>query len=148
MTVCNSWNYFWTYIAEHFSEPDVTGQSQRALLNTTGRQDNSVGSQGAKFPANGENVLEGNAQYQQDQPYAAAIAPDGRADCETGQRGYLRRQAIHYPKKYEIARDPRTPGLQGPTYTGRPRVPAGQTFTHKPETGVYSTYGPSESGDP
>ncbi len=59
VTVCNSPNYFFTFLAEHFSEPDTTGSAQRALANTTGRQDDSVGSMGADEPANGEEVLEG-----------------------------------------------------------------------------------------
>jgi phospholipid/cholesterol/gamma-HCH transport system substrate-binding protein len=137
VTVCNSWNYFWTYLAEHFSEPDSSGSAQRALANVTGRQDDSLGSMGANEPANGEEVLEGTPQYAQDQPYGAAIAPDGRADCEAGQRGFVERQARFYRPQYKVARDPRSPGLQGPTFSGRPRVPKGQTFTHQPETGPY-----------
>ena len=144
VTVCNSWNYFWTYLAEHFSEPDSTGQAQRALVNTSPRQEDSPGSMGADEPANGEDVKEGNAAYSQDQPYGAAIGPDGRADCETGQRGFLERQARFFPEKYKVARDPRSPGLQGPTFTGRPRVPEGQTFTHEPETGPYRDLPKSE----
>ena len=31
VTVCNSPNLFFTYLAEHFSEPDTTGSAQRAL---------------------------------------------------------------------------------------------------------------------
>jgi phospholipid/cholesterol/gamma-HCH transport system substrate-binding protein len=143
VTVCNSWNYFWTYVAEHFSEPDSTGQAQRALVNFAGPQEDGLGSQGADEPANGKNA-EGTPQYAQDQPYGAAVGPDGRADCEAGQRGFVERQARFFPDKYKIARDPRSPGLQGPTFTGRPRVPRGQTFTSEPETGVYSTMPESE----
>ena len=33
VTVCNYWNMFWTFAAEHFSAPDDTGGSERALLN-------------------------------------------------------------------------------------------------------------------
>jgi hypothetical protein len=137
VTVCNSFNYFFTYLAEHFSEPDTTGSAQRALVNITGRQEDSLGSMGADEPANGEGVIEGTPQYAQDQPYGAAVAPDGRADCEAGQRGFVERQARFFPEKYKVARDPRSPGLQGPTFTGRPRVPKGQTFTAEPETGPY-----------
>ena len=144
VTVCNSFNYFFTYLAEHFSEPDTTGSAQRALANVTGRQEDSLGSMGADEPANGEGVIEGTPQYAQDQPYGAAIAPDGRADCEAGQRGYVERQARFFPEKYKIARDPRSPGLQGPTFTGRPRVPKGQTFTAEPETGAYQDLPRSE----
>ena len=147
VTVCNHWNYFWTHVAEHFSEPDTTGHVQRALANLTPRQKNSPGSMGATAPANGEEVLEGNAAYLQAQDLGAAIMPDGRADCEAGQRGWTERQARYAGKEFRIARDPRTPGAQGPTFTGRPRVPKGQTFTFKPETGPYRDMPPSESGD-
>jgi phospholipid/cholesterol/gamma-HCH transport system substrate-binding protein len=144
VTVCNSWNYFFTYLAEHFSEPDTTGSSQRALVNSTGQQEDSLGSMGADEPANGKRVIEGTPQYGQDQPYGAAIAPDGRADCEAGQRGFVERDARFFPEQYKIARDPRSPGLQGSTFTGRPRVPKGQTFTSEPETGPYSEMPRSE----
>jgi virulence factor Mce-like protein len=146
VTVCNGPTYFFTYLAEHFSEPDTTGSAQRALLNSAGKQDNGVNNMEAKRPANGENVQDGNAQFAHDQPYAAAVAPDGSADCEAGQRGWLQRQARFYPKDLRIARDPRTPGLQGPTFTGLPRVPKGQTFTAFPETGPYAAMAPSETG--
>ena len=32
--------------------------------------------------------------------------------------------------------DPHTPGAQGPTFAGRPRVPPGETFTREPLTGA------------
>ena len=143
VTVCNDWNYFWTYLAEHFSEPDTTGQAQRALVNFAAPQEDSLGSQGADEPANGKNAA-GTPQYAQDQPYGAAVAPDGRADCEAGQRGFVERQARFFPSQYKIARDPRSAGLQGPTFTGRPRVPRGETFTAEPETGAYSALPRSE----
>jgi virulence factor Mce-like protein len=147
VTVCNGPNYFFTYLAEHFSELDSTGSSQRALLNFAGRQDNSVGSMEAKAPANGENVKEGAAQFGHDQPYAAAVDDNGNADCEAGQRGYVQRQARYFPKHMQIARDPRTAGLQGPTFTGLSKVPPGQTFTARPESGPYKDMPASESGD-
>ena len=56
----------------------------------------------------------------------------GEADCETGQRGYPQRLAKNLPDRFQIAVDPRTPGDQGPTFTGKRRVPAGQTFTAEP----------------
>jgi virulence factor Mce-like protein len=134
-TVCNYWNYFWTNVAEHLTENDPTGGSQRALLNTAGRQDNSVGSQGAVEPANGENVKDGTPQFFHGQAYTAAINNDGSADCEMGQRGYLKKLNTLADQKLKIVVDPHNPGSQGPTYKGRARVPAGQTFTREPETG-------------
>ena len=147
VTVCNSPTYFFTYLAEHFSEPDSTGSAQRALLNFTGRQDDSLGSMGADAPANGNEVIEGNKQYLHAAPYGAAITPDGRADCEAGQRGYLERNARFYGREYKIDQDARTPGPQGPNYVGRPRVPDGQTFTAIPETGPYADIPASSSGE-
>ena len=146
VTVCNGPNSFFTYLAEHFSEEDTTGQIQRALANTTPRQKNSPGSMGATEPANGEEVREGNAAFLQAQDYGAAITPDGRADCEAGQRGFIERNARYAGEQYLIARDPRTPGIQGTTWTGRPRVPEGQTFTDRPETGPYKDIPFSERG--
>jgi phospholipid/cholesterol/gamma-HCH transport system substrate-binding protein len=144
VTVCNSFTTFFTYLAEHFSEPDTTGSAQRALANTTGRQEDSLGSMGADEPANGVGVIEGAPQYAQDQPYGAAVAADGRADCEAGQRGFVERQARFFPKQYKIARDAHSAGLQGTTFTGRSRVPKGQTFTAQPETGPYADMPESE----
>jgi ABC-type transporter Mla subunit MlaD len=138
ITVCNSWNYFFTYLGEHFDEPDISGMAQRALLNHTGRQDDSLGSMGARRPANGKNVQEGNAQYMQGQGWMHAIMPDGTADCENGQRGFPFRIAKFFEPEYHIGIDPNTPGAQGPTYTGRPRVPEGQTFSRDPQTGLSS----------
>jgi hypothetical protein len=44
--------------------------------------------------------------------------------------------------------NPRTPGVQGPTFSGAPRVPEGQTFTAVPETSAYTKLGASEAGGP
>jgi hypothetical protein len=145
VTVCNSPNYFFTFLAEHFSEPDTTGSAQRALANTAGPQDDAVGSMGADEPANGKNAKEGAQQFAQNQPYANAITPDGRADCETGQRGWLQRNAAGLDKQYQVNLNPRTPGVQGPTFKGNPRVPEGQTFTHAPETSDFLLMAPSEA---
>src|SRR3954468_6563726 len=145
ITVCNSANYFFTYLAEHFSEPDTTGSAQRALANTAGPQDDRVGGMGADEPANGRNA-KGAQQFAQNQPYGAAVTPDGRADCETGQRGWLERNAGGLDKQYRVNLNPRTPGVQGPTFTGAPRVPAGETFTAIPETSDYTRIGASEAG--
>ena len=153
ITVCNSWSYFWTYIAEHFSEPDISGSAQRALLNAAGRQEDSLGEQEANAQANGRNVIQGNPQYFKGQQFPHAINEDGTADCESGQRGWLNRQAVDFPKEFEpgvplkIAFDQTTPGVQGPTYRGRAGVYPGQTFSRYPETGIWGArYKASEYG--
>ena len=146
-TVCNYWNYFWTYVAEHFSEDDSTGYSQRALINFAGTQKNSLGSMGATGPANGEEVERGNPQFLQGPVYTKAVDAQGNADCEQGQRGFIYRMARFMDKKYKIHADPRSTGLQGPTFAGRAKVPPGQTFTDLPETGAYTTLPASENGE-
>ncbi len=140
VTVCNDFNYFFTYLAEHFSEPDSTGSAQRALANTAGAQKNSLGAMGASEPANGEDVKSGNAQNLQGQAYGAAVTNGGQADCEAGQRGYLERNSRNQDTHFKTNQDPHTPGAQGPTYTGRPSVPKGETFTRVPETGGFSPF--------
>jgi hypothetical protein len=135
ITVCNYFNYAWTHVGEHISEPDPTGFSQRTLLNQAGRQDNSVVSLGATQPANGQNVISGTPAHLHTSSYLAAVDRQGNADCEGGQRGYPRKLARYAPAGVNIATDPRTPGNQGPTYTGRQKVLPGQTYTRAPQQG-------------
>jgi virulence factor Mce-like protein len=138
ITVCNYWNYWWTFLADHISEEVDTGTLQRIQVkNTNPTQDNAATAFGAREPANGEggipNLPEfGDPVFLHAQPYGRAVNERGEADCETGQRGYPRRLASNLPERFQVAVDPRTPGDQGPTFTGRPRVPEGQTFTAEP----------------
>lgn len=139
VTVCNYFNYAWTHAGEHITEPDLTGLAQRTLLIQAPRTVNptapSLGSIGASRPSNGEPVLTGSPMNLHQNVYAAAIDRDGNADCESGQRGYLRRANAYGPPDANIVIDPHTPGLQGPTFTGLARVPPGQTFSRTPQTG-------------
>jgi ABC-type transporter Mla subunit MlaD len=140
VTVCNYFNYSFSNLGEHITEPDPTGYSQRTLLNQVPRnrdpRDPSIGSIGARRPSNGEETISGARVHYHGGAYAAAISHDGKADCESGQRGYVEKLTT-YDKdpNFKIATDPRMPGNAGPTYTGRPAVPEGQTFTRNPETG-------------
>jgi hypothetical protein len=160
VTVCNYWNYFWTFAGEHFSEPDSTGTEERALLNFGPQQQDSFSQAGAPAPANGQNV-----QANSEPPLAtspgvaqapeffhgaangAAITDNGLADCEPGQRGYIHggKLADQYgPPNYNIEVDAHTPlGYRhGPTFAhfshgvgqglNPDRVPAGETFTREP----------------
>ena len=138
VTVCNTLNYFWTYLAEHFSEADITGQAQRALLNFAGQQDDSLGAMGATSRPTARTSSSGNPQYLQGQPYGAAVTPDGRADCEAGQRGFLERQA-----RAAATRSTRSRATRGrPAPRGRPtraaRACRGRDVHVDPETGPYS----------
>jgi hypothetical protein len=139
ITVCNYWNYSWTHVAEHLTEEDPTGGSQRSLLNQAPRprQGNSgLGNIGASEPANGEDVVSGSRVHLHSNVYSAAVDRQGNADCESGQRGYVEKlTAYNRDPNLKIVTDPHLPGNSGPTYTGRPRVPEGQTFTRAPEQG-------------
>ena len=142
ITVCNYWNYSWTNVGEHLTEPEPTGLSQRAQLGQGGRQKNQITSLGATEPANGEQRISGTPQHFHGSIYGAAIDDRGNADCESGQRGYPKRIAKYWRNersaegnRFDIVTDPHIPGNQGPTNTGRPRVPEGQTFTRLPESG-------------
>jgi virulence factor Mce-like protein len=142
VTVCNYFTYWWTFLADHISDEDATGTVQRIQVKTSPMlQPNSMSVIGAARPANGgtidpvQHAVFGDAANLHDQPYNAAIDASGNADCESGQRGYPDRAATGYPADLNIALDTRTPGSQGPTYKGRPRVPDGQTFSPEP-TGI------------
>jgi hypothetical protein len=138
VTVCNDWNYWWSYLADLVSEKTSFGTAQRALFNLGNpMQPNNVGMQGASQPVNGggsDTVLGGN-EYLHVPPYGAAIDNQGNADCETGQRGFPKKLNYFDPQGRLLDTDPHTPGNQGTTFTGRPRVPAGETFTRNPQTG-------------
>jgi hypothetical protein len=147
VTVCNFWNYFWTFVAEHFSEGDPTGSTQRALLQASNHQKNNVTNSQATLPANGEQVPPSETpQYTHAQPYGAAVDEQGNADCEAVQRGYPIRLSKYAPPNYLVATDPHTPGNQGTTFKnfndrdkppsqrvlGVDHVPSGETFTRDP----------------
>jgi virulence factor Mce-like protein len=148
ITVCNYFTYWWTFLADHLSDEDATGTLQRIQVKLAPfLQENSMDSFGAPRPANGGSIdpvqkaLFGDAAAFHGQEYGAAVTPSGAADCESGQRGYLDRLAKDYPSNLHIVVDPRTPGAQGPTYKGRPRVPVGETFSSEPD-GIAPKVGP------
>jgi virulence factor Mce-like protein len=138
VTVCNYWNYWWTFLSDHLSEEDATGTLQRIGVKNAPRTENALNAFGASEPANGEgsdpvtSSAEGDVPELHAQYYGRAVDEQGDADCESGQRGYPERLAQRLPERFRIAVDPRTPGSQGPTFTGRPRVPDGQTFSAEP----------------
>jgi virulence factor Mce-like protein len=139
VTVCNYFTYFWTNIADHISDEDATGTVQRVQVKLAPlEQDNSLLNFGATRPANQDQVdpvqhaLFGDGVEFHDQLYTAAVAPDGSADCESGQRGYVKRNATGFAADRNYVLDSRTPGAQGPTFKGRARIPDGQTFSPEP----------------
>ncbi|HWT91927.1 MAG TPA: hypothetical protein VN238_02950, partial [Solirubrobacteraceae bacterium] len=142
VTVCNYWNYWWTYLSDHISEEVDTGTVQRILVKLSNPlQPNGPATFGASEPANGGPNLPtlpgigtlGDSVNLHAQPYGRAVDENGNADCETGQRGFPRRLAPEgFRPDLNIAVSARTPGNQGPTYSGKPKVPEGQTFSAEP----------------
>ena len=144
-TVCDDWNYWWTYLADHFSEATAFGFAQRALLmQNNSTQPNSLSDQGANAPMNGGSFdsPQGGNGYAHGQVYGAAIDNQGNADCETGQRGYVKQLNHLDPQKRDFATDSHNPGDQGPTFNGRAAVPSGETFSRSPQTGPQVPYIP------
>jgi hypothetical protein len=115
-------------------------------------QTNNVGQQGATAPANGylntpadqaAKAASGNggadAEYNHGPAYAAAVNQNGTADCEIGQRGYQAKLNALDPKGRRLVTDQFTPANQGTTWTGRTRVPKGETFSRQPTSGKFQT---------
>jgi virulence factor Mce-like protein len=149
-TVCNDWNYWWTYVAEHLSAKTSYGFAQRAMVNLAAPSGGGVGQQGATTPVNGTSgsdspplTVFGGLQFLHAQSYGAAIDNHGNADCETGQRGWPKKLNSSDPQGRNLVLDPHTPGNQGPTFHGRARVPAGETFSRNPQTGPQLSPNPS-----
>ena len=146
ITVCNYWNYFWHGLGEHFSEGDSVGTVQRTLFQEPGNetQDNRVSGATADRPADVPTDVDPQRDETRDgmtyevahgQPYGPAVDAQGNADCQTGQWGYLNGPLTtngRYPpapssadfedqrsggSHVALSRD--TPGLAGPTFTGR-----------------------------
>jgi virulence factor Mce-like protein len=149
VTVCNDWNYWWTYLAGDLDEATDFGFAQRALVNQTNpAQANNVGTAGATAPVDGgvgNSATLGGDEYAHGPVYGAAVEPDGSADCETGQRGYPLKLNSADPQGRLFDTDQHTPGSQGPTFAGAARVPAGETFTREPTTGPVPPFVPGNS---
>jgi virulence factor Mce-like protein len=148
-TVCDYWNYTWTDLQDVVSEPTAFGNAQRGMfMGANPLQPNNPGTQPASEPVNGNgplgdaNPLGGNV-YFHSPTYGAAVDNGGNADCEAGQRGYPRQLNYFDPQHRLFATDTHTPGDQGPTFAGRPHVPAGETFSRSPTTGPQVPYNPT-----
>jgi virulence factor Mce-like protein len=137
-TVCDDWDYWWTYLSEHISEATDFGFAQRVLLmQTNSAQANNVADAGATSPVDGGSFdsPQGGNEYLHGEVYGGAVDDQGNADCETGQRGYVQKLNGLDPEGRDLDTDAHTPGDQGPTFHGLAHVPAGETFSREPTTG-------------
>ena len=144
-TVCNYWNYWFTWLPEHLTERDTIGFTQRvsviatprgptgplpgeaetAMSGYSGLQSN--GRAGLASPTPGEfeprdlPILHGNVG-------GPAITESGEADCQSGQNGYVLSGAPEYRLPGQPLSNPafgihNIPGARGPTFAGRARLP-------------------------
>jgi hypothetical protein len=142
---------FWTFTAEHFTAPDATGGSERALLNQAANQDDGIGAQGANEFANGKNTMSNNGgvpQYLHNNFYGDAVTPAGKANCTIGQQGYVysanpydptpdkhyKRVSVDHPyQDNPIGPSFKTFDANGHGIGLNPdTVPPGETFTSRP----------------
>jgi ABC-type transporter Mla subunit MlaD len=144
-TVCDYWVYWWTFLSEHIAAEAGQGYSQRTESKSAAPQTNNQSSMGAYEPVNYKGYNQAMAERGSNMslhstPYNHAITDSGAADCEAGQRGWLRRYTTVPEPEFLIQTRPDIPGVQGPTYKGRKRVPHGETFAREPQgTGMHHT---------
>ncbi len=123
ITVCNYWNYTFTYLADHITDKDQTGGEQRIRAKMVSGDQNGLSMFGQATPVKGLHA----------QPYGGAIDSSGNADCEQGQRGYVTNLANGVDPSLQLVGEPVTPGDQGTTFSGNPSVPTGETFSSVPQ---------------
>jgi virulence factor Mce-like protein len=144
-TVCNYWNYFWTWLPEHLTERDSIGYTQRVSIIATPRGPTGPIPGAAETPLSGYSGIAANGRaggaspnpgefdprelpILHGNPYGPAIDRNGNADCQSGQNGYILSGAPGYRLPGQPADDPgfavsNIPGNRGPTFAGRDRVP-------------------------
>jgi len=134
VTVCNYFTYMWSFLSDHLSDEDATGNVERVQVKVAPTaQTNSMLNFGAVRPAAGgsidpvQHTAFGDAAALHQSDYSRAVDEQGNADCEGGQRGYPNENGLYLKH--------RTPGSQGPTFKGRARVPEGQSYSAEP-TGI------------
>jgi virulence factor Mce-like protein len=152
VTVCNDWNYWWTFVGNSQTSPTPEGYALRALLNlgNTGQPDD-VASEPAALPAHGGTGIGTPTDlHVGGSVYGTAITPGGYADCSYGQNGYMQKAIpAGVPSQYQgynivySAGGLPVPYRVGSTFNhlgadgkgvgrGPDRVPAGETYTSEP----------------
>jgi virulence factor Mce-like protein len=143
-TVCNYWNYWFTYLPEHLTQRDNIGTTQRvsvigAPMGPTGPVPGEV-----EAPVAGYSGLQANGragplpdplaagEFQPHElpilhgnPYGPAVNPNGTADCQSGQIGYVLGdlRVRGQPASNPAVGVSNIPGSRGPTFHGRDRIP-------------------------
>ncbi len=109
-TVCDDWTYAWTDLADVVAEPSQFGTAQRALfMSANPTEPNNPASEPATAPVNGGGINSppfsnlGGQAYAHGEAYGAAVNANGSADCEVGQRGYVK-QLNYYDPQHRLLR--------------------------------------------
>jgi hypothetical protein len=112
-TVCNYWNYWWTGLGGHQSEPVRGGFAERVFVRSdNGEQDNRFsspeGDRPADVPANRDPQRDRTERgdpflVSHPQAYLPAIDARGNADCGIGQTGYMNGPLIPPGGRYPAA---------------------------------------------
>ena len=136
VTVCNYFNYFWTFLADHISDEDATGTVQRVQVKMAPlEQEHGMASVGAQEPANGgeidpvQHALFGDAAALHDHNSGAAVTGSGEADCESGQRGYPSASPAASPRS---TTSPSTPARRAPRARRSRAAPACPRVSRSP----------------
>ena len=134
-TVCNYFVYFFNPLATHQSAGVAGGTSERILAKLVdANQENSMGSTESTRPV--DVPIEEDPQASNHQALHSGVLPpavdsEGRADCQTGQTGYMNRLVTdgRYPPDdaaggfkgggSHVVLDPDTPGRTGGTFKAR-----------------------------
>jgi hypothetical protein len=148
-TVCNYWNYWFTWLPEHLTQRDDLGTTQRvAIIGTPGT---NLPPPTAQTPIGGYSGLVANGKaapsapspdnpvpnpdnlkfephtfpITHGNPYQPAVDSAGNADCQGGQSGYLLGdlRVPGQPPSNPAVGVPNIPGNRGPTFAGRGSVP-------------------------
>ena len=141
-TVCDDWNYWWTYVAEHLSAQTAVrvcpARDDQPRL-TVGWQRRRAGRHDAGERHLGKRLAPADRVRRKAVPARAVLRrrdrQPGQRRLRDGQRGYPKKLNQFDPEHRNLALDPHTPGNQGPTFHGRARVPKGETFSRNPSTG-------------
>ena len=114
VTVCNNWNMFWTFNAEHFTAPDSTGGSERALLNNGyGDPDNGIARMGANEFVHGATASNPCPRPERRRPAVPPQQPiGGCGHRQPGASGLLQRPAAATSTSRNCFRPARLRGLR------------------------------------
>ena len=147
-TVCNDWNYFWTYLSEHVLRADqlrlrpARADQQRQLA--PAQQCRTGRARPPRSTAAAPTRCRAAATHSRTvSPTAPPSLPPALPTARPASAAIPKKLNHFDPQGRNLGTDIHTPGNQGPTFAGRAKVPAGETFSRAPTTGPLPAYNPS-----